>query len=113
MAKHRTPNVRQIAWILLFEQRWNRADVGHALHDPQAFVIAEEEGLVLTDRATQTAPKLVLTVLWLSTGSGEIIPRVEHVISHKLVHGAMELVGTRFSNQIYDGARRFPDFGRI
>src|SRR5205807_947084 len=78
----------------------------------EAVVDARVEGMAEL-RIGRAINEMVLTVLWLSTGSGEIIPRVEHVISHKLVHGAMELVGTRFSNQIYDGARRFPDFGRI
>src|SRR6478752_5846679 len=77
-----------------------RVVVGHERYIAQpkilaeAFVIAEEERLVLLDRAAKRSAKLVA----LELGSGpliEEIARVEIVIAQKLIYAAVHFVSTR------------------
>src|ERR1700682_1240593 len=71
------------------------------LTDP--FVITEDEGLTLFDRASASDPELV-AVKWRQSGIEEV-SCIQDLIAHEKVSISMELVGPRLRNAVDDPTR--------
>ena len=95
-----------------------RGGVGHqrhiaqAEHLPVAFVVGEQEGLVLLDRPAQRSPELIA----LEVGNlrlVEEISRVQGIVAKELVDIAVQLVGAGSGGDIDLGPGAFPIFGAV
>ena len=59
----------------------DRAGERLAFFDPQAGVIAEEEGAIRLERASETAAELLQVVGGLGRGTGEVIAGVQRLVA--------------------------------
>ena len=87
---------------VVLSQRGNLACVSGPAHLAQAFIVAEEEGLILDHWTGDAAAELVLAQLGLFAGCLEPIPAVELVVAEELVRRPVEFVGARLGNQVDD-----------
>ena len=77
-----------------------------AAADARAVEAAEQEQLVLADRAAESAAELILPVFGLGRAApvGEEISAVESVVAQELVGGSVQLIGAGFDGD-QDGRR--------
>ena len=96
--------------------RVRRDDCGRA-DDPlrlaYPFVVAEDEGPVLADRASGSGAELVALVrrFRLVTGIGEEVIRIQLIVAQELVEVAMECVRSRFADGVDHSAGGSPVLG--
>src|ERR1700731_3987984 len=95
-------------------QRRNLDRRSDALCLPHPFVISKDKGLILYDRPTRRAAKLIAPELrhWGVGTSGKIISRVQCTVSNELIQIAVEGVRARLRDRVYDSARGLAVFGR-
>src|SRR5207249_7536743 len=79
-----------------------------ALNAAEAFIVAEDEDLVLEDRAARGHTKLILakSALLDATSVFEEVGGVEFVVSEKFPSRAVKLVGAGFDCSVQHGSAR-------
>src|ERR1700693_4399066 len=80
----------------------NRRRLRYSLPQTEPFVVNEEKGLVLLNRASEGSPELVLLVGRLLRCNDEERRSVESVVSQIFENITMVTVGSRFDNGVQD-----------
>ena len=93
----------------------NRVEIVVALQLPVALVIAEEEQLVLDDRAADGRAELVALQAWAlrKRRAEQKAGGVQIGVAEKLVSGAVKLVGSRFHDGVHHRAAHASVFGAV
>ncbi len=90
----------------------NHADVALRQHLPEAFIVTEQEPLVLLERTSQRAAELV-SAKRRNRALVEEVAGVEIAVAEKLEQRTVQLVGARLSNHADLSARAFSVLGAV
>src|SRR5262249_4910234 len=89
----------------------HRSGAGYALTFVMAFVTEKEKRAILLNRSAQRGAILIAAEFCLV--QVEKVSRIEHIVAHKLVSGAMHLVRSRLGNHVDLGAGASAERGGV
>ena len=108
--RKRLPGIGVVDWRrerpLALKVGGKRACCCDALPDSADFKVAEEEGLVVNDRAANRATKLISSEGWFGgTSRSEIVFGIQRGIANEFIANAMKLIGARLDRSSDDPGR--------